>query len=480
LPTFVEPEETMFARLPATLVLLVLASPALAHSSYRLVDLGSLGGAHSCANAINNRGDAVGVSTLKGEAASHAVLWSKDKATDLGTVEGFPSSDAIGISDAGAIVGEAWVPRGPMDQKRAVSWKENKANLLAITRLEAPGGAAYDVNDAGVAVGRALINDPGTRSGARASILDQGKVTLVPALTLPKDAGVLTPELATAVNKGGVVVGSARVLVGGTPLRRPFRYSNGATSDPMAAIDAVNPSWAIDVNNAGDMAIQRVLPGDGTGEGKGTWQALIVKGTKVTEVAPLEGYANAEIRALNAKGDAVGYAWNKTGGTVPMVVQGGRTIDPNQYIGGAGDWKIVLLTDINDAGQIVGVAMKGDVTHAIRLDPGPTTALAADDPSLTTETVTWTTAFAGARPNPAVGSSTQFAFTLASKGDVTVRLTNVQGRIVRTMRGSFEAGPNTLVWDGRDDSGARVGSGVLFARFTGGGVGDTRKVIVEN
>jgi probable HAF family extracellular repeat protein len=472
------------AFVPLALVLLAAAAPAsaspLAGSSYRLVDLGSLGGLHSCANAINNKGDVVGVSTLEGEQGRHAVLWSGDELIDLGALAGFPASDAIGISDAGNIVGEAWIPRGPMDQKRAVTWNAHKASALAIARADAPGGAAYDVNDAGLAVGRALVNDPGTRSGARASLLEQGRISLVPAADLPEKGGVLTPELATAVNQGGTVVGAARVMRDGVPLRRAFRYAHGKVTDPLLAFDRESASWAIDVNNAGDLAVQRVIPGDGMGEGKGTWQAVIVKGEKVTLVEPLADYANSEIRALNAKGDAVGYSWNRTGGTVPMIVSGGRSLNPNELLNAPSEWKIVLLTDINDAGQVVGVAMKGEETHAIRLDPGPSSALATNAPGVATDAPSFTTAFAGARPNPAMGASTQFAFTLAAKGEVEVTLTNVQGRRVRTLRGEFEAGPNALAWDGRDDSGARVGAGVLFARFAGGGTHDTKKVTIAN
>ncbi len=471
----------MSPRLSAAFVslsFLVLAAPSFGSESYRLVDLGSLGGSHSCANAINNKGDIAGVSTLKGEAARHAVLWSGEKLTDLGTLDGFPCSDAIGISDAGFIVGEAYVPGGPMDQKRAVSWTAGKASALAIARTETPGGAAYDVNDAGIAVGRAVTGDPATRSGARASLLEAGKLTIIPQFAIGK-AGTSTPEVATAVNRAGIVVGGSRASMDGLVVRRPFRFSKGVGTDPLLAFDPVSPSWAIDVNNAGDIAVQRIV-GEAD-DSKGTWQPLIVKGEKVTVIAPLAGFANAEIRALNARGDAVGYSWNATGGTVPMIVKGGRSINPNEVLTAPSEWKVVLLTDLNDAGQVVGVATRGEETHAIRLDPGPSTGLSSGVTDVVTDTPTWTTAFAGARPNPSTRAlGTQFAFTLASRGSVRITLTNVQGRSVRTLSGDFEAGPSMLLWDGRDDAGAAVGSGVVFARFFGGGIHDTRKVILQN
>jgi probable HAF family extracellular repeat protein len=469
----------MLSRSLAACFLLALAVPASAQT-WRLVDLGSLGGAHSCANAINNKGDIVGVSTIASSKVSHAVLWSKDnKLTELGTLEGYPSADAIGISDAGLIVGEAWVPEGAMDRKRAITWNANKAQLLGVAQAEKPGAAAYDVNDGGIAVGRAFLSDPGTRSGARATILDKGTVTLVPVFDLPDHAGTSTPELATAVNKGGMVVGAARGLFGDKPLRRPFVYKGGAASDPLFAFDHVSPAWVNDLNDAGDLLVQRVVGKTGEADSKGTWQSLIVKNGKVTEVAPLEGYANFELRGINARGDAVGYAWNATGGTVPMILVKGRSYDPNKALAEPTEWKIVLLTDLNDAGQVVGVAMKDGVTHAIRLDPtGGELALNAASAAIEAAPA-WTTVFSGARPNPVIAATgAQFAFTLATPGKVAITLTNVQGRRVRTLTGDFEAGPGSFAWDGRDDNGARVGSGVLFARFTGLGTSATRKVVI--
>ena len=459
------------------LLLLGVASSAFAQASmpeWRLVDLGTLGGSYSCPNAINNKGDIVGQSSLKDSKFEHAVLWTKDQAIDLGTIDGFASSCAIGISDAGFVVGEAWVPFTAEPKKRALTWNAHKAAQLGALRADTPAGAAYDVNDAGLAVGRAWVNDAGTKSGARASLLEGGKATLVPACDLPDHAGTFTPEVATAVNKGGTVVGAGRALIAGTPLRRGFVYRNGVTSDPLWAFDAKSPSWVTDLNDAGDLVMQRLV-GD---PAKNVMQPLIVRGDKVTEIAPLEGYQSAELRAINAKGDAVGYAWNPTDGVEPMVVVQGRSIDPNKALAGASEWKIVLLTDLNDAGQIVGIARKGESTHAVRLDPvgGNGMKLASAEAP-----VAWTTAFAGPRPNPATSAAgAQFAFTLAQRGDVTIALTNVQGRRVRTLTGTFDAGPSTLLWDGRDDRGARVGSGVFFARFVGLGTAATRKVVMAD
>jgi probable HAF family extracellular repeat protein len=73
-------------------------------------DLGNLGGTgHGqgiVAESINNRGQVVGGSDLKGDKAFHAFLWTRSAGMqDLGTVPGDVASAAIAINDAGDVVG---------------------------------------------------------------------------------------------------------------------------------------------------------------------------------------------------------------------------------------------------------------------------------------------------------------------------------------------------------------------------------------
>jgi len=73
-------------------------------------DLGNLGGTGHFfgieAEYLNNSGQVVGWSDLKGDANFHAFLWTKGKGMqDLGTVGSDVNSLAIGINDAGDVVG---------------------------------------------------------------------------------------------------------------------------------------------------------------------------------------------------------------------------------------------------------------------------------------------------------------------------------------------------------------------------------------
>jgi len=72
-------------------------------------DLGTLGGTLAFANAINNRGQIAGASTLADDSAFHAFLWNKGKLIDFGTLGG-DFVESIGLNEAGEVVGRADLP----------------------------------------------------------------------------------------------------------------------------------------------------------------------------------------------------------------------------------------------------------------------------------------------------------------------------------------------------------------------------------
>jgi hypothetical protein len=83
-----------------------------------------------------------------------------------------------------------------------------------------------------------------------------------------------------------------------------------------------------------------------------------------------------------------------------------------------------------------------------------------------------------ARPNP-FNPSTTIGYTLPRGGDTELVVYDIEGRRVRTLvRGFVPAGDHGVVWDGRDDSGNGVASGVYLYRLRVGGLVETRKMVL--
>ncbi len=73
------------------------------------------------------------------------------------------------------------------------------------------------------------------------------------------------------------------------------------------------------------------------------------------------------------------------------------------------------------------------------------------------------------RPNP-FNPRTTIAFSLPKAAPCRLAVYALDGRRVRSLlEESREAGRHEVVWDGRDDAGSRVPSGLYFARLEFGG-----------
>ncbi len=82
------------------------------------------------------------------------------------------------------------------------------------------------------------------------------------------------------------------------------------------------------------------------------------------------------------------------------------------------------------------------------------------------------------RPNP-FNPRTTIRFSLAQAGLARLVIYDVGGRKARTLAdGLLSAGPHSLVWDGTDDLGRRVASGVYWSRLTAGDYSSNRRMVV--
>src|ERR1700722_6815744 len=136
---------------------------ALLWESGKIIDLGNLGGTgHGdgiMALNLNNHGQVIGSSDLKGDASFHAFLWTHEtRMQDLGTIQGDVDSAAIGINDNGQIVGVSldanFNPRAFLRQGQELI----DLNILVPAGSPLYLASACSINAAGEIVGFAFDN----------------------------------------------------------------------------------------------------------------------------------------------------------------------------------------------------------------------------------------------------------------------------------------------------------------------------------
>ncbi len=90
----------------------------------------------------------------------------------------------------------------------------------------------------------------------------------------------------------------------------------------------------------------------------------------------------------------------------------------------------------------------------------------------------WKTELQQNYPNP-FNPSTTIPFYLAESGDVSIRVYNVKGQLVRKLaQERFSYGRHELSWDGTTDRGMPVASGVYFYRLVTRGESFTKRMMI--
>lgn len=89
-----------------------------------------------------------------------------------------------------------------------------------------------------------------------------------------------------------------------------------------------------------------------------------------------------------------------------------------------------------------------------------------------------TTMMVGIHPNP-FNPQTEIFYELVAAAAVELAIYDLKGaRVRRLVHESMRAGRHRAVWNGEDDAGQRVASGVYLARFTSGDHRDVKKVVM--
>ena len=356
----------------ATAIVLAFFSNAVAQSSYKVIDLGSLhGGNLGCAMAVNNHGwteimagvlDPFTLSISQAPAKGRAVLGIDGLKIDLGTLGG-PNSwmNWGGINDHGEVVGIAETsvpdPNGEDVCKfgtklTCLPFLWQAGHMRALPTLGGNNGQASDINDHGQIVGTA--DTPATDSGCppfhiSSPVLWQaGKAQALPTVDDDPDGFVF------AINAQGQAAGDSSNC--SQTIIHAVSWENGMAS-PLP--DFGNGSIAQAINDQGEIA-GTVGSSDGSTQFAALWQ----NGT-LTNLGTLPGDFAAFASGINNRGQIVGSTFDsKFTWLHGFIWQNNTMTDLNTLIPASAHLFVLMANKINEHGQISGMAMVTSGPHA--------------------------------------------------------------------------------------------------------------------
>jgi probable HAF family extracellular repeat protein len=207
-------------------------------SERSVTNLGSLGGKINAACAINDAGQVVGYSQ---DANGNLLAFTSSRnqpITSLGTLDGASSSEAFGVNNHGAVVGDS---QNGTQNHRPVLFSKSSVQDLGLGGSNEPDAieTAYAINDAGQIVGR---HSAGQNAFHAFSLLN-GNMTDFSTL------GGTNGE-ALAINKNGLVVGDSDTA-DGSP--HAFVFDHAQLKDLGTLPGFATASYARGINSSGSI-----------------------------------------------------------------------------------------------------------------------------------------------------------------------------------------------------------------------------------
>lgn len=191
-----------------------------------------------------------------------------------------------------------------------------------------------------------------------------------------------------------------------------------------------------------------------------------------------DGYSSLQAQ-LNVYGAAVtgpdAARFSIVGGFTPVVL-GGAPASWNIHFddtgAAAGDYAATLTFSNRDDQLVGGATNLGDVVYRLKAKVTTPSGVPTEQapPALTQ--------LLGNYPNP-FNPTTTIAFNLAGPQIVHLGIFDVSGRLVRTLvNGDVAGGRYAILWDGRDEAGQAVGSGVYYYRLDAGLTRQTKSMVM--
>ena len=318
--------------------------------TYVPYDLGTLGGASSCALAINERGRVVGWAETP-DGARHAVLWEEGRALDLGVLPGCTRSEAWDINDDGLIVGIA--STDAHGAERAFAWHDGRMDELPGLAAPKGGASASAVNNLGQIVG-------GSLTGSAPSIPDYHAVQWEDDRVIDLDA---LPEgvesHAWDLNDSGQVAGVAQT---GDGVDRAVMWVASQIVE-LGTLDGVE-SIASAINAQGWVV--------GTARAAGGFsRAFLWRDGVLSDLGTLAGGRHSRAYDVSDRGQVVGSASTSRPDAPQRAFlwQDGLMADLNDLLGPESGWVLTCAHGLNTRGRVVGQGVIEGRHRAFLLTP---------------------------------------------------------------------------------------------------------------
>jgi hypothetical protein len=234
--------------------------------------------------------------------------------------------------------------------------------------------------------------------------------------------------------------------------------------DPNGGVPAEENEWGVDENEAGKPTLQGYSSDPDSTEGSAWIEGYI-------KVSPPEGEGSGSSMKVGRKTHLIGFdlappspGWIQvsTGTVSGSGAEDTLTWDTTGFPGG-----VYLI-------EIVTVDDEGIQCRDLRLGGIPEYAV-----GITQNTPLAKTMLRGSYPNPFNPSAT-IEFYIASSTKVSLTIYDVSGRYVRRLltNETYDQGLHKVRWDGKNDMGGQLASGVYFCRFEAGNKYFSKKMVL--
>ncbi|MDD3536504.1 MAG: choice-of-anchor J domain-containing protein, partial [Candidatus Cloacimonetes bacterium] len=200
---------------------------------------------------------------------------------------------------------------------------------------------------------------------------------------------------------------------------------------------------------------------------------LITPRTQLSTNSALRFYARSHTTQYGMERFRVGVSTLST-----IIPQGFQYVSGPDYVEVPGTWTEYVYDLSNYDNQNVYVAIRCVSNDAfilfvdqVSLHSGPNSNEDQNAPAVANE-------LKGNYPNP-FNPETTISYSMVNAGPVNIDIYNQKGQLVKNLvNGNATAGNHTIVWNGTDNNGKNVSSGIYYYKMNAGKYSSTKKMIM--